>query len=145
MELSTGVEDQEWALRKLAYLSRRTGDYTGELQALIDLSKLPDSSYDSVRNAVRRALTVFKSYGKTFKFGPQEEARKQEKRMFAQQLIDVMESRLEEAKAGDLAWLAWLYLNKGDTEPAKMYAQRGLALDPRHRDLESLADKFQLR
>lgn len=142
LELSRDIADQEWAWRELSRLCYRTHDYEGELHALIGLAKLPESSYSNIRYAVQRSLAVFKHYRDTYRVGSKREEKTEEKKMFAQQLIDVMEGRLEEAQPSDLGWLAWLYANKGERERGRKYVELGLDRDPSNYDLNNVASKL---
>lgn len=117
-------EDAEgW--RRVAKLATDHGDADRAMNALLQLSALPNTPYREISNAAD-AFNYFRSkkaLGDDWG----------EKTMMAERLRTLLEARLSEADATALARLGWICLHLGDVISAKEYARRGLAIDPHNR------------
>lgn len=125
-------QEREEAWRKLAELRRETGDFVGEVNALIEMSRLPDCPIEDISYAVRRFLNSLSRERDVWS--------KSEKLALIEELADRMESRHAELYPNDFGRLAWLYLNKGDTDKAVRATKQGLRKDPTNQYLRDLAD-----
>ncbi|HUZ45275.1 MAG TPA: NB-ARC domain-containing protein [Terriglobia bacterium] len=132
LELTTG-EDARRGWTKLLGLCRRKGDGLGELQALVELSQLPETQYAEISSAANRVNQLFKEVWLPFDLG--------EKVALLRRLIAIMERRIDEADATDCSRLAWLCLHTDDRELAKTYAVRGLDLDPQNWHCRKLSEQ----
>ncbi|MDQ3658139.1 MAG: NB-ARC domain-containing protein, partial [Actinomycetota bacterium] len=56
LEFSMNERDNEWAWNKLADLCQRTGDYSGEIHALVERCQLPNASLQSMSYAAGHEL-----------------------------------------------------------------------------------------
>ncbi len=120
------------AWRKLAQLSRRSGDYLGEMHALLELARFAATPFGEVSDSANRFNQVLREHVI--------EVQTDEKRVMADRLRKVMESRISEANATDLSRLGWLCVHLRDLESARRYAQRGLALEPSNYHCTRLAN-----
>jgi hypothetical protein len=103
--------EREAAWRKLAALRRETGDFVGEVNALIEMSRLPNCPIEDTTYTVRRFLNSLNKERDAWS--------QSEKLALIEELADRMESRHAELYPNDFGQLAWLYLNKGDTNKAE--------------------------
>ncbi len=125
--------DREDAWRKLAELRRETGDFVGEVNALIEMSRLPNCPIEDITYTTRRFLnSIYKE---------RDAWSKSEKVALIEELADRMEVRRAELYPNDFGRLAWLYLNKGDADKAARATKQGLHKDPENEYLRNLADK----
>jgi len=58
LEFATSEDDRAWAWDKLAILCQKTGDYSGEIDALVQRCQLSNSSLRNMSYAAGRLLTV---------------------------------------------------------------------------------------
>ena len=132
LERTTGEEARRgWV--KLLGLCRRMEDGLGELQALVELSQLPETTFSEITNAANRVNQLFKEVWVSFDLG--------EKAVLLRRLIEIMERRIDEADATDCSRLAWLCLHTKDSELARKYTKRGLELDPQNWHCRKLAER----
>jgi hypothetical protein len=111
---------QGW--RRVARLATERGDADRAMNALLQLSELPNTPYREISNAAD-----------TFNYFRSKKALGDdwgEKTVMAERLRGLLEARLSEADATDFARLGWICLHLGDVISAKEYARRGLAIDP---------------
>jgi len=120
------------AWRKLARLSRRSGDYLGEMHALLEMARLPATPFGEVSDSANRFNQLLREHVI--------DVQTDEKRLMADRLRKVMESRISEANATDLSRLGWLCVHLRDLDSARRYAQRGLVLEPSNYHCSRLAN-----
>jgi hypothetical protein len=125
--------EREEAWRTLAELRRETGHFVGEVNALIEMSRLPDCPIEDITYTARRFLNSLAKERDAWS--------RSEKLSIIEELADLMESRRAELYPNDFGRLAWLYLNKGDTDKAECATRQGLRKDPNNEYLRNLAEK----
>lgn len=113
-------DDRAW--HRLARMYEASGEYLGELSAWLELASLPGAPFGALGDAANRFNFIF---GKKLL-----EVDSEEKRAMAERLLRVLDSRINEASADDCARLGWLALHLRDTQAARDYAARGLAIEP---------------
>jgi hypothetical protein len=120
------VTEEESGLRvawdRLERLCQKAQDWSGEIQAVVEKCKLPDTSFEAISGA---ALKINKSLKEHFSA-----IEIDEKAIIVDDMIMLIESRIDEAEANDLSRLAWLYLNRKNSKKALDYAIAGLATEP---------------
>jgi tetratricopeptide (TPR) repeat protein len=124
--------EREEAWRKLAELRRETGDFVGEVNALIQMSRIPNCPIEDITYTVRRFLNSAKkeydAWSRSAKLETSEE------------LAERMESRHAELYPNDFGRLAWLHRNQGNIDKAERATRQGLRKDPSNEYLRNLAD-----
>jgi hypothetical protein len=121
LEVVTAGDLQVDAWDRLAELCRRTGDWLGEIHAVVEAAAMPGSSFRTVSNAANQLNGIFRRQGGNFDT--------YEKQALVRRLVEVMEARLGEAAAVDCSRLGWLALHLDDQVRAKRFASHGLRLD----------------
>lgn len=106
---------------KLADICKLTKDWEGESHALSEVALVPNVDYNTISECANRINNYF--------FYHPEAKQEETKKVLLLQMIEVMTKRITEANATDYSRLAWLYLNNGNQERAKEYAEHGLSLD----------------
>ncbi len=122
IETSSEVSTTREAWEELVSYYKSTERFVDELFALVRRSQLPvtrfatisDSAdrYNQLRNQTRHLLTF------------------DENEKISKPLIDLMESRINEADARDCSRLGWLYFHNSQPQKALQAVERGLDLDP---------------
>lgn len=125
--------EREEAWRKLAELRRQTGDFVGEVNALIEMSRLPSCPIEDIAYTVRRFLNSLAKERDAWS--------RSEKLALIEELTERMEGRRAELYPNDFGRLAWLYLNKGDIDNAERATRQGLRKDENNKYLRELAEK----
>lgn len=125
--------EREEAWRKLAELRRQTGDFVGEVNALIEMARLPTCPIEDITYTVRRFLNSLTKERDVWS--------RSERLALIEELAERMEGRRAELYPNDFGRLAWLYLNKGDTHNAERATRQGLRRDENNRYLRELAEK----
>ena len=120
---------------KLASLCQKTQDWSGEVHARIEMSKLPSTSFYVISNTANRLNELFREEHQLFET--------QEKRIVVEALVNTMEERIKEANANDFSRLAWLCLHLRDEEKAMSFTNMGLKLDPDNIYCQSLLAKLE--
>jgi hypothetical protein len=132
LEIQTGnIVEQYNAWRRLAALSRKTQDYTGEIHALVALSSLDNSNIDEASNAANILNTLLKDQ----KWNPDSD----EKKVLVRKITDIMERRIDEADATDCSRLAWLLMHLHNYDRAKQIVSIGLQKDPENEFCKNLS------
>jgi len=126
IEFSGDTQKKRMIWEKLANLSAADHEYSEELDARIQLAQMPGTSYDKISEAVNRFNAIN---------SPRNEERKYifdegEKEVILDLLIELMESRIENANADDFSRLGWLYMQSKQYDEAFDAAERGLKVDP---------------
>lgn len=111
------------AWRDLAQLCSHTEDWTGEIQALVEMCQLPSISFYEISNSVNRVNSLF---NRQFYVLDSEE-----KRAISQKLAEVMEDRIfKEGDATDCSRLAWLLIRLKNENKANQIIDHGLSIEP---------------
>jgi len=136
IEATPNDSGQREAWERLSRICYRTGDWIGDMHALVEQCKLPGTSLYQISNAaqmvnslVGRDLVVLDSH---------------EKRYFVIELFQLMESRTSEADATDFSRMAWLSARLGEETRAKEFTKKGLALDPENKHCLRLAETLRI-
>jgi hypothetical protein len=122
--------------RRLAETSARAGDAMGELQARFQVAESPAATPGDWALAANR----FNGLAAEGKLNVGSDAR----RAMAGRMRKVLERHVDEADATDFSRLAWLSLHTDDTDAAREYTLRGLAIDPYNKHCCSLATKLHV-
>jgi hypothetical protein len=122
LETSPVEAEKSRAWDRLATLCQKARDWSGEIHARIEMSKLPSMPFYVVSNTANRVNELFRQEHQLFDT--------EEKRIIVQGLVETMENRISEADANDFSRLAWLCLHLKDEEKAGYFTQRGLEEDP---------------
>jgi hypothetical protein len=123
-----------WA--RLFGLCEVTNDWISMIHALVEIAEQPDIAFSVISDAANRANDLLRQN----RFALDVE----EKRIIARRLARVMESRADEASAGDLSRLAWLFLHLREQEKAREFTARGLRMEPDNHHIQNLADRLKL-
>ena len=110
------------AWEKLASLCRQTGDYYGEVHALVAMSELPEVAYSEISNAANRLNALLARRDLVLD--------SDEKKILARRFLEIMERRIKEADATDLSRLARLSRHLQDDAKAQQFIRQGLEVDP---------------
>jgi tetratricopeptide (TPR) repeat protein len=124
------------AWQRLAILYASTQNYLGEVNALVQKSKLPSTSYGEISSAARR-LNALLHDGRL-------QVDSREKRVLVEQLLRELKLASEQATAADFSQIAWLCLQLQDEREAREYVLRGLELDPSDVHCRRLARRLNL-
>ena len=128
----TGCRKRAW--EKRVEYCRRTEDWLGEVQSLVELSRLPGVPFDEISEAANR-LNSLQRYHQFLDF--------YEVKSLVATLADTMASRIaQEGDATDCSRLAWLYLRLGDELKAAQLMRRGLELEPENEYCSKLQEKL---
>jgi hypothetical protein len=107
--------------RRLATAEAALGEAEAQMNALLQLAELPATPYREISNAA----DTFNRHHASHRLSTDS----LEKRLVAERLRTLLESRLAEADATDLSRLGWVCMHLQDSISAKEYARRGLAID----------------
>jgi hypothetical protein len=107
---------------------------SGEVHALIELSEQPSAPFAEISNTANRFNALLRDEALDID--------RDEKRILAQRLRDVMVKRLREADATDCSRLAWLCVHLDELDAARAYVERGLERDPANTHCLRLADRL---
>jgi hypothetical protein len=125
LEHTQDVYQQSKGWNKLSQLYALSGDWNGQVHALIEVCELPITSLETVVACVTKILKILQSHKLT------SEA---EMEILIKKLIFIFKSKLElastEAKGSDYSALAWLYLHLNNKKDAKDAILKGLHADP---------------
>ena len=124
---------EAWA--RLAQLSRELGDSDSEANALLEASRLPETPYSELAQRAYRLNSIISESGA----GDTSAIR-----LMAQQLANLMESRMDEATPTDLSNLAWLWVHLGRPNRAGRVLSRALETEPDNHFCRRLATKLNL-
>jgi tetratricopeptide (TPR) repeat protein len=137
LEFSDDLEGRKSVWHQLIQLYSVHSRYSDELFAHIQLAQTPGVDYEIISNAVNRFNSIVRQPGFEFDEG--------EKDQIINKLIDLMESRLEEADATDCSRLGWLYMHRNQTEKAMEVVERGLQSEPDNEYCVKLQQRLQGR
>ncbi len=133
LEFATSNDDREWAWDKLANLCQKTGDYSEEIDALVQRCQLRNASLRSMSYAAGRLLTVNSEQYEVWD--------KEEKEVVVHNLIGLMQSHMKEMHSSDLARLVYLYLIVDEKEQAREATELGLQKDPNNPHIRRAAER----
>jgi hypothetical protein len=136
LETTPSRGDQEIAWRHLASLCHRTSDGVGEIHALVEMCKLPNTPFSTLSNTANRLNALFREQYLALD--------SEEKRIVVQNFVHLLESRAGEAEPIDYSRLAWLCLHIHDESKARMYAESGLSLDPHNEHCTRLVRRLEI-
>jgi len=128
---TSSVAAEAW--RSLAHCCFKTGDLLGDVHAFVQRSKVSSVPFADLTNTARLLNDLIRK--NMLEAGPDE------KRTLGEELLQVMQKRIGEAKADDLAQMAWLALRLRDYERASECVRRGLALESDNLYLLNLAQE----
>ncbi len=129
--------DQLDAWRKLARMCGATGDFVGEVHALLEISELPGGSLSEISGAANRVNHLFATQRLALDTT--------EKKIVVGRLARALEERIDEGDSTDCSRLAWLFLHMGDESGAERFARRGLLLEPGNEYCQSVLSSIQSR
>lgn len=135
IESSRDNEGKRNAWQKLARFYQTNTKYAAELFARIQLAQLPDTDYEIISEAANRFNNIVRQ--------PEFEFEEGVKKQTVQLLINLMESRGDEADATDFSRLGWLYMHNNQLDKAEETAKRGLKLDENNHYCKRLLDRIQ--
>lgn len=123
--------------RLLADYCKRSDDVVGEVHALVELCKRSDVGFDVVSASANRFNALLAS--------GRDRLERDEKKILADEIAYVMESRIGEANATDRSRLAWLCLHLGETARASKHIEEGLEMDPDNQYCLRLRERLEGR
>lgn len=121
--------------RMLADYCRRSEDVVGEVHALVELCKRADVDFYVVSTSANR-FNALLATGRDL-------LERDEKRILADEIASVMESRIEEADATDRSRLAWLCLHLGNQARAREHIEAGLKMAPDNQHCLKLQERLE--
>jgi hypothetical protein len=133
----SNIEDRRTGWQLLVRLAKARGDVITEIQAMIELSSLPLSPFDTISDAANRLNIVNKSQVVSIPLD--------ERRLLSERLLKIAEARMGEADATDLSRFAWLCLSLNDEDKARRLVLKGLELDPENDYCVSLAERLAIK
>ncbi len=119
-----------WHMLANAYYRRQ--DPLGEIHAYVERAQfesVPFYDVSNTANLLNRRYTEL-------------ELPVDAKRQLAQTMLDRLEARVSEAKADDLSRMAWLAIHLTQTDRAREFAIRGLAMDPDNEHCLNIAGRL---
>ena len=129
LEQTPRTEEQRGAWKRLTEYCSQTGDVVGEIQALVEMSELPNTPFVDLSNAANRINGLFAST---------QFLDASERNILVRRLVNLMDIRVTEGNATDLSRLAWLFMKLQEEEKARQLIKAGLALDPRNEYCQKL-------
>lgn len=136
LETPDNLEMQKKAWKMFQTYCYRTNDKLGEMHAIVELTQLPNSSFQELSDSANKLNLMF-----SFKLL---EIDTYEKEVLISKLLDAIEKRAGEGDATDYSRIAWLALNIHDEKKAREYTERGYAMDQTNPHIQSLVKKFNL-
>lgn len=143
--LKAYLETAEGAKKKQTWnhlfeIYSQLSDTVGQVHALCELALLPSSSLVEVSDAGNQLNSLIRD----LKDQRIEDAWSDEVRELLQEVIKVLERKLDQLSATDCSRLAWLHLNVGNRERARDIAKIGLKTQPNHAHCRSLIEKLEI-
>lgn len=102
--------------------------------SVVELSEQPSAPFAEISNTANRFNALLRDEALDID--------RDEKRILAPRLRDVMVNRLREADATDCSRLAWLCVHLDELDAARAYVERGLERDPANTHCLRLADRL---
>ena len=125
--------DSSRAWRMLARVYYLKGDQLGEIHALVERSQNGSVPIEEVSST---ATLLNRKYADL-------DLEADAKHQLARQLLEVLESRIEEVNSDDLSRMAWLALHLGQEQKAKTFANQGLQADPENPHCQRLIERLE--
>ncbi len=136
LETPHSTEESQLVWKRLASLCRRRLDVSGELNALVELCRVPGVPFEKLSDAANRVNAIFSR--------EESEIDPELKQYVCRPLVELMEARISEGDANDYSRVAWLCMRLHEESRAKNLIKLGLSLDPYNTHLRNLASKLQL-
>jgi hypothetical protein len=127
------------AWQQLADLCHAEGDFQGEVQALAELSDIPNVSTEELSRLAYNINRVFASAKRDGKVPFQADERK----YLLGKLIKHLEASVSQLDSTDMSRLAWLHMHVGDENRAREITEKGLEMDGENEYCLKLAQKFE--
>jgi len=124
---------------KLADLCHSADDAIGEVHALAEAALLPTVTPEEIGAVANRINNRIRD----LKGRQVEEAWSPEVRLLIENVANEMERHAHAMSATDCSRLAWLYLNIGKTDRARIVARRGLERDPVNQHCLNLVQRLE--
>lgn len=126
------------AWEHLAEICSRTGDWIGQIHALVEMCQQPGEPFNTLSNAADKLNRLAAQMKQGYK-----KLDSEEKERLILELIKLMEARIKEANATDLSRLAWLHMQCHDEKRASELTNRGLELDHENTHCLNLAKRLK--
>ncbi|MDR1160590.1 MAG: NACHT domain-containing protein [Syntrophomonadaceae bacterium] len=107
------------AWTRLAKIYETQNDPNKEIHALIELSKIPNTSFFVISDTANKINGMLRNMVLD----------QSEKELLVEQLANIMEKRISECDADDCSRLAWLFLHLHKGEDARRIAEKGLSIE----------------
>jgi tetratricopeptide (TPR) repeat protein len=133
LESQPDEESAAEAWRMLGNACYRLGDKLGEVHAFIERAQISSVPFYDVSNTANLLNVLLRD---------QSVMDREERKLHAQSLLLVMESRKQEASANDFSRMAWLALRTDQELKASELVKEGLLIDPDNAHCLSLASKL---
>lgn len=135
LEQASSEEDKRLAWTDLERLCKLTSDWQGELQAVFERSRLPNTPFRELSAAANKLNNLLRDHSGQWD--------SDEKRHMVGKMIELMSTGLKEANADDYSRLAWLALHMNDEERAMEFINSGLKLDVHNPHCLKLAERLK--
>ena len=126
--------DSMGAWRMLARAYYRKQDDLGEIQALVERATYASVPFYDISNTANLLNSKYSDLDLAL----------DGKRHLAQRLLDLLQTRSNEAQAGDLSRMAWLALHLDQEDLAKEFVTYGMSIDSENEHCLKLATKLQI-
>jgi energy-coupling factor transporter ATP-binding protein EcfA2 len=113
------LKSTQQAWMRLAKIYEIQNDPNKEIHALVELSKIPNTSFFVLSDTANKINGMLRNLILD----------QTEKELLVEQLANIMEKRISEGDADDCSRLAWLFLHLHKEEDAKRIAEKGLLLE----------------
>jgi hypothetical protein len=120
LQVNPKSEEKRMAWKKLSELCSTSGDWMGEIHALVEMCEIPGTLFIDISNSANRLNNLLHHY---------QFIAMDEKPILVRRLVELMNDRIGEGDATDCSRLAWLYLHLNDTRRASELADAGLHMD----------------
>jgi len=121
----------------LSRLCRDTGDFVGEVHALVELCSLPGTDIQAISNVLNRWNSLFRQQSMNIAGD--------ERQILGRTLLEIFEANIALADATDMSRAAWVYLALHETSRAKELVRGGLNLEPYNEHCQKLASRLSLQ
>ena len=122
---------------QLSQLCRGTGDWVGEIHALVELCSLPSASVREISDGLNRWNSLFKQ--QTLSIAGDE------RQILGRRFVQLFEQNSTAATATDMSRAAWICIALHDEQRAEKFVRLGLSLDPENEYCQNLAAKLKLQ
>jgi hypothetical protein len=130
------IEEKSKGWKLLAQINRILGVWLEEIQALVELSQLPNTEFSEISNSANRLNALLKD---------KIEIESDVKKILGTKLLALMDEKVAKEGSGtDYSRMAWLAINLGLQEKGYEYTELGFALDPDNEYIQSLVNKYGL-